>query len=115
MSKEIMNDNHDLAVKKVEKIPANSTNNKALYIVVTDDPTVKTKHRLYVARQLNMQPLAVEIAGFEVPLNIIAQLNDTTSFEDAVELARKGSNSEQENLFLPWQRIIRIKRINKSA
>lgn len=105
----------DLGVIQNNQNLANSGNNKELYIVVTEDPSVKTKCRSYIAQRADEKPATVNIAGYEVTFNseINAQLKDTRTYSDAIELAKKNSE-ELENLIIPWNRVIRIKTLKFS-
>lgn len=107
------NKNNDLAVEPVSRIPQNSTNTKALFIVVTEDPTVKTKHRFYITHRVDQNPQIAEILGYEVTDSTITQIKSAGSYNDAFELAKK--ENEVEHLMIPWQKILRIKKLSYST
>lgn len=103
-----MNEIKDLVVEKKELLPT-STNTKTLYMIVTEDPTVKTKQRTYISTRCDMGVASVSINGFEVASSKIAQIINAKTFKDAIEVANKEYTSE--SYCIPWHRIIRIKNI----
>ena len=106
----------DLGLIQESRISTNSANTKELYIVVTEDPSMKMKFRTYIAQRADEKPATINIAGYEVATinsEINAQLKDTIIYKDAVELVKK-CGSELEILTIPWHRIIRIKTLKFS-
>lgn len=104
-----MVNNQDLVVTKKDTVPSNSSATKALYIVVTEDPTVKTKQRTYFALRQTQGVASVEMTGFEVTdSKIIAQILNAESVNDAIKIA-KSNDIVQETITIPWHRIVRIK------
>lgn len=105
-----MNNIKDLGAIQDSRFPGNSANTKELYIVVTEDPTVKSKSRTWLAQRADLGGSSISVQGYEVANNskIIAQLKDTKIYSDAVELAKK-NGQEFETLIIPWHRVIRIK------
>lgn len=104
-----MSDIKELPTPNLERFSGNSSNNKALYVVVMEDPTVKGKVVNYFAKKISEKSFYLELTGYEVNTNYIAQMTNAKTFEDAVELARDG-NKEQQIVYLPWNRILRIKK-----
>ena len=109
-----MSKNTDLLVEKITTVGPKSTNTKALYIVVTEDSTVKTKVRLYSTHRVDQNPIAAEIVGYEVDDSTIAQIKSAETYNDAVEVA-KSKGGELETLIIPWHKIVRIKKFTFST
>lgn len=104
-----MSNNQDLVVVKKDVVLNNSTTTKALYIVVTEDPTVKSKQRNYLAIRRDIGPATIELSGYEVTNEQIAQIEKAKTIIDATQIAN--INSEINSFTIPWQRVIRIKNI----
>lgn len=104
-----MNNNQDLVVVKKDVVVVNSTTTKALYIVVTEDPTVKSKQRNYLALRRDIGTATVEISGFEVTNEQIAQIEKAKTVADATQIANV--DGEINSFTIPWQRVIRIRNI----
>lgn len=110
-----MSGNRDVVIKPLEASSlekaaklANSSN-KLLYIVVIEDPTVKTKGlRFYATPKVDKAAAFIELIGFEVTDTQVKQLK---SWNDASELAEQG-NLEVTHLCVPWQRVVSIKNAN---
>ena len=102
-----MSNGNILATGKVDVINNVNNNTKVLYIVIAEDPSAKGKVRSFVAAQkIVVTPTFLEVYGFEVNNEILAQIKSTETFEDAIELAKKGNSIE--NVKFPWHRIVRI-------
>lgn len=102
------NNDNILSTNKIDTVNVSHQNTKVLYIVVTEDPTVKSKARYFVAAQkVVVTPTFLELFGYEVKEQLAAQIKSIQTFEDALGLAKK-EGSEIENVKLPWHRVIRI-------
>lgn len=109
-----MSNNSDLAIEKIDKVPTVSGNTKALFLVVVEDPTVKTKTRYYLSNRVDRTEMTVEIVGFETTIDnsTIAQLKSAKTYNEACEIAKMDAS---EHLILPWQKIIRIRKFTFST
>ncbi len=97
----------DLPVQKNIGLPSNSTN-KALYIVVVEDPTIKAKKRVFAAQKVVHNTPTLEVFGYEIT---DAQTSQLKSFNDASNLAKEGQ-LEILNVSFPWCRVISITNVS---
>ncbi len=107
-------------VKNIHEIssisPGNQakTTNKELYIIVTEDPTLKVNFRTHIATKHVSTESTVKFIGWEVTgsaKTVVEELKNTNIiYTDAVEIVKKYS-SDLESLEIPWQKIIRVKTI----
>lgn len=112
----------DLGAIQDNRFLGNSTNTKELYIVVTDEPAAlvsKTgksakavNQTVYLAIRADETNATVKLSGYDVTHNsdIIAQLKDAKTYNEALDYAKK-EELEFQVLTFPWQRIIRIKQL----
>ena len=112
----------DLGVNQDSRFSGNSTNTKELYIVVTDEPSFVTSktgkfaavnnQTIYLGIRADESGATVKMSGYNVThnSNIIAQVKDAKTYNEALDLA-KNENLEFQVLTFPWQRIIRIQQL----
>lgn len=112
----------DLGVNQDSRFSGNSTNTKELYIVVTDEPSFVTSktgkfaatnnQTVYLGMRADETGATVKMSGYNVThnANIIAQVKDAKTYNEALDLA-KNENLEFQVLTFPWQRIIRIQQL----
>lgn len=112
----------DLGVNQDSRFSGNSTNTKELYIVVTDEPSFVTSktgkfaavnnQTVYLGIRADETGATVKMSGYNVThnSNIIAQVKDAKTYNEALDLA-KNENLEFQVLTFPWQRIIRIQQL----
>lgn len=105
------NKNEDLQdsniLKNIDRNMNNSTN-KLLYLLVVEDPSVKTKTRIFATGKLDKNAAFVDMFGYEITNVHSTQLK---TWNDAVELANKES-IELVNMSFPWQRVLSIRNVN---
>lgn len=81
-------------------LPANTSRNKPVYIVVATDPTAKDKIRYYKSSKVLMMDSHLRLMGWELKK---AQADKISKNPNAEVKADKEVHVE-----LPWQKIIRI-------
>lgn len=111
-----MNDIKDLEVKKIDNLPGVSGNNKALYMVVVEDPSIKQKARYYLSHRVDRNDATIEIVGLEIA-NInstLTLIKSAKTYDDALEIAKK-QESQSEYLIIPWHKILRINKFTFST
>lgn len=95
-------------------INLSKTATKELYIVVTEDPTTKSKFRMYVTTKYSTSDAMIKFIGYEVTKNhskVVSTLKNTNIvYADAIDIAKTYSE-DLESLDLPWHRVIRVKTI----
>jgi hypothetical protein len=86
--------------------PTDRTANKAIYLLVATDPTIKTKLAYYKVVNVVESPYWIEIKGWllkdKAQADSVAQNPYAKSAEDMVEINRR----------IPWHAVQRIDNIN---
>lgn len=112
-----MSNIHDVPQQNASEFYSNNqakTSNKEVYIIVTEDPTIKAKFTTYV-QGINPKQIGnfLEIVGSKVTNNNILETLAQKQKEDithinALKIVKKECE-EQEHLQIPINKIVRIK------
>lgn len=76
-----------------------------VYLVVAEDPTIKSNTAKYLAVKLDEQTSTVKLVGFEITET---EKNVCENYQEIVSSTDKGLYKE---IMLPWQRVIRIQNL----
>lgn len=110
--------NKDLSVKKVsnslpeeeqQKINKSTlgipiVGNKALYIIMVEDPSSKPKFRAYGTAKPDKTQGYVEMTGYDITN---AQIDQLRTYEDVIQLGL-----EAINIAFPWNRVISVRNVS---
>ncbi len=88
-----------------------STGNKALYIVIVEDPSSKPKLRVYGTAKPEKTQSFLEFIGYDLTINTTAQIEQLKTYEDVIELSNQGK-TDLVSLVYPWSRVISIKNVS---
>lgn len=96
--------------KEVSKVSAT----KEVYLVVVEDPTSKTKSRMYLTSRINEKAFSISLTGYEITnKNVVqTQKDEPRNFNEVMENAKNNASSGLELVTIPWQRVINYKTIN---